>query len=303
MFETAIKTRFIESLVQPSHEWIHEELLEDIIQACVDINNSCGFKGESEPDLWRYNLEEPPGFSEPQIIPKLKTKLKRQGKFISSVNPVPPSSSPPVKECTKLSDIMGEVLPTYLIRIDYKKKNADAPTGQRWCNGYCQNYCELSKFNKNSLSPMTICQLCESMVDIAQMKINSGEMTPKQVRDNPSLLLLQKGEKMCRKCSKILPEEDFNSKNKDGEISSIRRTCKKCHNSQARSRHDEFDDIIEDEVKTLQELDDDDRYARLTTYTKRDLQKFCQFLELGRRYNDNKDDLFEKIKKYFEDDL
>ena len=178
---------------------------------------------------------------------------------------------------------MAEVLPTYLIRAEYKKKNADAQPGQRWCNGYCANYRDISKFSMCSISPMTICQLCESMIDIAQIKINSGEMTAKQIRENPSLILIRDGEQLCRKCSKILPVEDFFSKNKDKEITSLRRTCRKCHNIQARTNSDKFDEIIEDEMKTLQELEDDERNIRLCTYTKRDLQKICQFFEIGRK--------------------
>jgi len=296
LFENVIRTHFAESLVQPSHEWIHEEILEDIIKACVDIDKLCNFQSETETNLWRYNLEDPPGHREPHVIPRLKTKLKRQGKSSTTS-----SSSQEVKVCTKLFETMAEVLPTYLIRAEYKKKNADAQPGQRWCNGYCANYKDISKFSMCSISPMTICQLCESMIDIAQIKINSGEMTAKQIRENPSLILIRDGEQLCRKCSKILPVEDFFSKNKDEEITSLRRTCRKCRNIQARTNSDKFDEIIEDEMKTLQELEDDERNIRLCTYTKRDLQKICQFFEIGRKYNDSKEDSFQKIKKYFED--
>ena len=204
LFENVIRTHFAESLVQPSHEWIHEEILEDIIKACVDIDKLCNFQSETETNLWRYNLEDPPGHREPYVIPRLKTKLKKQGKSSTTS-----SSSQEVKVCTKLFETMAEVLPTYLIRAEYKKKNADAQPGQRWCNGYCANYRDISKFSMCSISPMTICQLCESMIDIAQIKINSGEMTAKQIRENPSLILIRDGEQLCRKCSKILPVEDF----------------------------------------------------------------------------------------------
>ena len=62
---------------------------------------------------------------------------------------------------------------------------------------------------------------------------------------------------------------------------------------------DKFDDLIEDEIKKLSEMNVEDRTKKLEKYIRDELNKIAQFLKIGRKYNDTKTVMLEKIKEYF----
>ena len=79
----------------------------------------------------------------------------------------------------------------------------------------------------------------------------------------------------------------------------VRNICKKCHNKQARTRHDLFDNILLEEVEILESLDEVERIKKLEKYTKTDLHKLMTHYKIGRKYNDVKNDCVIKIIEYF----
>jgi len=264
MFEKAIKYKYAEQLELPSHEWVFENL-EKLIEGFREIDKAFGFNSRLETDLWRYNLEDPT----PEHL------------ILDSNMP---------KEYNKLSDKLAGILPTSLIRCDYIIKNKNAPEGHRYCNAFCQTYKPTSDFVLRSSSHLTICNRCDLMADVAQIKILNGVLTEDEIRRDPSLLMLNDRERICRKCIKIKDINDFPEK---------KRQCKTCRNAN-RSKHGEkFDQIIQDEIAILKNLSDDTRSLKLDTYVKTELHKIAQYLELGRKYNDNKQSMINKIKKYY----
>ena len=261
MFERNIKIKYADKLELPSHEWVFEDL-DRLIQSFKDIDKACGFNSRTETNIWRYNLEEPP----------------TKNNIIEAVN-IP-------SEYGKLSDKLVNILPTYLCRGEYLIRNENAPEGQRFCNGFCQAYRLSSQFMKRSRSFMTICQQCDSMVDAAHIKVLNGIMTYEEVRKNPSQILIGDNKKICRKCNKILDKTEFPLK---------RLQCKRCRNKTRSIFGEQFDEKLEEEINILESMLQDDREVKLNIYVKTEVHKIAQYLKLGRKYNDTKQIMINKI--------
>ena len=269
LFEKAIKVRCKENLELPSHEWVFETL-DNLIKIYNEIDKSNGFSSIIETDLWRYNLKPPPSEeyqeSEPVNIPTYYgTPISKISNFLSGPQ---------------------------LIRGDYLIKNNNAPQGQRWCNGWCQCYKMVTDFAKRSVSPMTICIYCENILDVAIIKVKSGLLTEKEIRKDPSKILLEPNQQICRKCETIKHTSDFDEK---------KRQCKQCRNKVRNKFKENFDDIVESEVKKLRSLGKYERDKRLdSNYNRDQLFMISSVCKTGRRESDTKKIILENLIKYFD---
>jgi hypothetical protein len=269
LFEKAIKVRCKENLELPSHEWVFETL-DNLIKIYNEIDKSNGFSSIIETDLWRYNLEPPPSEeyqeSEPVNIPTYYgTPISKISNFLSGPQ---------------------------VLRGDYLIKNKNAPQGQRWCNGWCQGYKMVTDFAKRSASPMTICIYCENMLDVAIIKVKSGLLTEKEIRKDPSKILLEANQQICRKCETIKHTSDFDEK---------KRQCKQCRNKVRNKFKENFDDIVESEVKKLRSLGKYERDKRLdSNYNRDQLFMISSVCKTGRRESDTKKIILENLINYFD---
>jgi len=269
LFEKAIKVRCKENLELPSHEWVFESL-ENLIKIYNDIDKSNGFSSIIETDLWRYNLEPPPSeeYQEPDPV------------------------NIPTYYGTPISKISNFLSGPQLIRGDYLIKNNNAPQGQRWCNGWCQCYKMVTDFAKRSASPMTICIYCENMLDVAIIKVKCGLLSEKEIRKDPSKILLEPNQQICRKCETIKHTSDFVEK---------KRQCKQCRNKVRNKFKENFDDIVESEVKKLRSLGKYERDKRLdSNYNRDQLFMISSICKTGRRESDTKKIILENLINYFD---
>jgi prophage antirepressor-like protein len=269
LFEKAIKVRCKENLELPSHEWVFESL-DNLIKIYNEIDKSNGFSSIIETDLWRYNLEPPPSekYQEPDPV------------------------NIPTYYGTPISKISNFLSGPQLIRGEYLIKNNNAPQGQRWCNGWCQCYKMVTDFAKRSASPMTICIYCENMLDVAIIKVNSGLMTEKEIRKDPSKILLEPNQQICRKCETIKHTNDFDEK---------KRQCKQCRNKVRNKFKENFNDIVESEVKTLRSLGKYERDKRLdNNYNRDQLFMISSVCKTGRKESDSKKTILDNLVKYFD---
>ena len=269
LFEKAIKVRCKENLELPSHEWVFESL-DNLIKIYNEIDKSNGFSSIIETDLWRYNLEPPPSeeYQEPDPV------------------------NIPTYYGTPISKISNFLSGPQLIRGEYLIKNNNAPQGQRWCNGWCQCYKMVTDFAKRSASPMTICIYCENMLDVAIIKVKSGLMTEKEIRKDPSKILLEPNQQICRKCETIKHTNDFDEK---------KRQCKQCRNKVRNKFKENFNDIVESEVKILRSLGKYERDKRLdSNYNRDQLFMISSVCKTGRKEYDSKKTILDNLVKYFD---
>jgi len=269
LFEKIIKIRYADFFETLSHEWIIYDG-QKLIDGFMEIDKACGFNSLPELNLWKYNLEE-----------------KDQSEEIGNA----PAKNIPIATqiITKAVDDFLSV--PQLTRIDYVKMNDNAPQGMRYCNYFCQTYRTLQEFTLNNAFPLTMCNNCLRMKEIAKVKLTNNEITLEQIQKNPDVIMLPKDHKMCKTCLKVLEDNLFEPK---------KLSCRKCRNKIRSKFHDKFDDVIEDQIKILQNLASaEEIQAKLQVYTKRELQKLCQYLELGRKYNENKQDIFIKIADHY----
>ena len=279
LFEKIIKIKYEKHFQFQSHEWILLDKFENenfLIKGLKDINNVCGFSCKIEDDLWKYNLEEPPKIEES----KTELNMEDDEKLFE-------------KKHLNFAGKLSLILPTYLLRYEYDKRNAEAAKGFRYCNGFCQTYQNINFFTMKSLSPLTICMKCDSMIDIANIKITNGILTAEEIRRDPLLLDIKDDEKICRKCCKIKNKEEFPEK---------RRQCKTCRNGTRSKYGKDFDNIIEEEIKILNELTLEHKIVKINLYVKDELQKIISYLKIGRKYNDTKQTMTEKIIEYYKNE-
>ena len=56
-----------------------------------------------------------------------------------------------------------------------------------------------------------------------------------------------------------------------------------------------FDNIIDDEIRILNELSFENKIVKINKYVKDELQKIMSYLKLGRKFNDTKQIMIDKI--------
>lgn len=269
LFEKIIKIRYADFFETLSHEWIIYDG-KKLIDGFMEIDKACGFNSIPELNLWKYNLEE-----------------KDQSEVLGNA---------PAKNLPIATQIINNAVDDFLsvpqlIRADYVKVNDNAPQGMRYCNYFCQTYRTLKEFTLNNAFPLTMCNNCLRMKEIAKVKLSKNEITLEDIQKNPEVIMLPKDHKMCKTCLQVLDDNMFEPK---------KLSCRKCRNKLRSKFHDKFDDVIEDQIQILQNLASvEEIHKKLQLYTKRELQKLCQYLELGRKYNENKQDIFIKIANHY----
>jgi hypothetical protein len=270
-FEKCIKLKHREDLVFQAHEWVSIDL-ETLILSYNNIDCMYGFLSVREENLWRYNLENPP-----EEVPVTCGTSARA-----------PANIP--KTQNTMDEELSHILPTRVLRHEYRLKTKEAPEGYRYCNGFCQVYQPTISFTMRSNYLLTLCTGCERMADVAKVRLETGTVTEEEIRGDPSILKIAEDEMVCRKCSKVLKKTDFPEK---------RRQCSKCRDAN-RSKHGaKFDDKVGSEVEILKTLSEGDVCLKLGTYVKTELQKIMTFVGVGRKYNDNKGSMIEKLRDHF----
>ena len=235
----------------------------------------------------RYNPDEK-DFDISKMIGRIYTKMK-EIKFINE-SKIVVIKNIPINDVNLIPKLY-RFLPIHLNRCDYVIKNKNASTGQRWCNGWCQVYKLVTDFTKRSDYALTICLKCENMIDIVESKIKDGTMTEEQVRKNPSIILLGSDGVLCRKCNIIKHKDKFQDK---------KRQCEQCRLSVIHKHKEDFDTIVEKEVEILRSLGKDDRDKKLNMYIRDQLYKIATFCSVGRKYNDTKPTMYNKLVLYFD---
>lgn len=284
LLEQIIKVKYELNFEYQSHEWIILDKSENenyLITGIREIDRTCKFNGKIENELWKYNLEIAP--ESKKIIDEIKETKKENLSL---------------EEDEKLFDRhhlnfagkLSLILPTYLLRYEYDKKNKDATDGTRYCNGFCQMYQSIDFFPMRSLSPLTICIKCDSMVDIANIKILNGALTAEQIRNDPKLLEIKDNERICRKCNKIKNKEEFPER---------RRQCKTCRNAVRSKFGKDFANRIDEEIKILNDLTFENKVSKINIYIKYELQTIMQYLKIPRKFNDTKQIMIDKIISHY----
>ena len=289
VFEQIIKIKYEMNFEYQSHEWIVLDKSENekyIINGIREIDRTCEFNGKIELDLWRYNLET--SLESKKIIQELKEKeTEEELTLIEDENLFD-------RQHLNFAGKLSLILPTYLLRYEYDKKNSEASEGSRYCNGFCQMYQSIDFFPMRSLSPLTICIKCDSMVDVANMKILNGALTAEQIRNEPKLLEIKDDERICRKCNKIKNKEEFPEK---------RRQCKTCRNAVRSKFGKDFENQIDNEINILNNLTFENKVSKITMYVKDELQKIMQYLKITRKFNDTKQIMINKIISHYKPEI
>jgi prophage antirepressor-like protein len=291
LFEQIIKIKYEMNFEYQSHEWIVLDKSENekyIINGIREIDRTCEFNGKIELDLWRYNLETSP--ESKKIIQELKEQEKETVEELTLIEDENLFDRQHLNFAGKLSLI----LPTYLLRYEYEKKNSEASEGSRYCNGFCQMYQSIDFFPIRSLSPLTICIKCDSMVDVANMKILNGALTAEQIRNDPKLLDIKDDERICRKCNKIKNKEEFPEK---------RRQCKTCRYAIRSKFGKDFENQIDNEINILNNLTFENKVSKINMYVKDELQKIMQYLKITRKFNDTKQIMIDKIISHYKPEI
>jgi hypothetical protein len=313
LFEKVIKIKFCEYVEQPSHE-IYVADLDILIDGIKDMNRVCEFNGYEEKELWKINLEQPPT---PEHVPKSTTQTYTTVKHIKEkiineyIMPVAmkddwskkyidvdvPDNEDlkhfnPVSDVSRFNEISSSsFLPSRILFSEYKLKNKNAPEGKRYCNSFCQNYCNIDEFQYKSQYLFTLCKNCRIMEDLARYKIQNNIYTCVQIAKNPSLVFLDTNQKLCPYCKEIKHESKFRLN---------RRQCNVCKDSKRSNKiktmrkniYDEIDNI-KNKIKDIQNKDElvniFDKYNRDIIYS------VCIHLDIKRRSTDSKLTMIEKL--------
>jgi hypothetical protein len=287
--------KYKDRLMIPAHEWIFDSI-ENIIDNLRNINKVCGFNGIEETELWRYNMEDPPE----NYVNNKKESETIEDRLIKTTNE-PEDIEKDIKKISYktgnlgvLTDRLHRILPTYLNRPDYLKKNNESPDGERYCNGFCQKYKNVSEFLSINTGYNTICELCKNMELIAKIKITKGELTADQIRTNIHLLVLNEKERVCRKCENIKQINDF-EKN--------RIVCRECRSKDSKNK---IDNYCENELKNdaiilfNMKKNKYEMKVKLNDTPKDNLIKIIKQLKIGRKSSDTKEIMVNNVMNYFE---
>ena len=277
IFEQLVKIKYRDQLELPSHEWVYENL-EKIINDLKEIDKISYFCSSMAKDLWRYNLEDKPKekSTDEVLVNDSKPQKRKEPKNIP-------------KTQNKFEEEYTKFLPNRLIRCEYKDKTDKAEFGKRFCNGYCQVYQSIESFTKQSNSYMTVCKPCVDLLHLAKSRVENEFCTEEEIRKNPSILSIEPDEMVCNKCFDVKKKSEFPDK---------RRHCKTCRNKNRSLYGKKFDDMIQDEIKTLETMSSKEIEEKLDTYIKDELQKLISYYKIGRKYNDTKQIMKDKLCQY-----
>lgn len=280
-FEKNIKMRFREQFINPNHEWLIESL-DKVINSYREINKALMYNAVEETECWKYNMEE----KEESEEDNSEDENEKEQNFTLG----------PKKEI--LSSRIKKLLTKWLIKSDYDEANHKAPQGQRYCNGWCASYQNLSEFRAiRSGGLLTICKGCENKEEIARVKIEQGKYTVEQIKANPMLLLCRTNERICRQCLQVKDsEQDYEPNN---------RKCRECKSSNSREKESKSNINFQQTIDTLTHFVKDLSNSPTELKTKIKAIRKCELililseLKLGRSKDDVKDDMINKVYKYF----
>jgi phage anti-repressor protein len=304
LFEKIINIKYKDRLMLPVHEWIYDSI-DNIITNIRNINKVCGFDGLEETELWKYNMEEPPKNTinidtDIQVRPTNNKNETVKDRIIKTTNE-PENIEKDIKELSYrtsnlgvLTDRLHRILPGYLSRGDYLKKNNEAPDSERYCNGFCQKYKSLDEFLTINTGHNTICELCKNMEIIAKIKISKGLLTADQIRSNPEYLVLNDNERLCRKCENIKDKNEY-EKN--------RILCKTCRSNDSKSKISNYCEIeLKNDVTILYNMRKNkyEMKVKLNDICKDNLIKIIKQLKIGRKSSDTKETMVNNVMNYFE---
>ena len=296
MFENMVLMKLKDKLMMPSHEWVIDNL-ENIINIYKQINNSCGFNGLEETELWRYNLEENPKTN----IDKKENDEEDINDRINQLKDI--SNTDTIKEIKELTyrktsciltDRLYKILPKYISKGNYIKKNENAPDGQRYCNGFCQKYKYINEFLTTNTTYNNICEICKNMELVAKLLIKKGTFTAEDIRKNPNLVVLNESERVCRKCENIKNSSEF-EKN--------RIVCKTCRSKDSKSKISNYcENELKNDATILYNMRKNkyEMKVKLNDTCKDNLIKIIKQLKVGRKSNDTKELMVNNIMDYFE---
>ncbi len=292
LFEKLIKTKYRRKLESLNHEWV-VEYLENLIKFYRDIDRLMEFDGIEEINVWQYNLDHEPRSPVQDSIEQVEEKKEE-----------PPKPRETKKSVVKFNldlkeDVLQErlkkILPYFLTKTDYIEKNKKAPAGKRFCNGFCQQYLPLSDFMISEKGVIPLCKNCQDLEDKAWIKINNGELTEQQIRENPLLISCSKNEKICRICKQVKSLDQY-EEGKKGDHN--RRQCKTCRRQMDKERWETFD-IEAASRKIFQITDKVQMMDFINLYPKDRLVQIISKLGIGRSSSDKKSDMIEKTFKFF----
>jgi prophage antirepressor-like protein len=286
-FEKSIKMRFREQFINPNHEWLIESL-DKVINSYREINKALMYNAIEELECWKYNMEEKENQEEIKEIKEESEEDNSEEEKNFALGPK--------KEI--LSARTKKLLTKWLIKSDYDETNNKAPHGQRYCNGWCASYQNLSEFRAiRSGGLLSICKGCENKEEIARVKIEQEKYTVEQIKANPNLLLCRTNEKICRQCLQVKDaEQDYEPNN---------RKCRECKSSNTRQKESKSNINFQQTIDTLTNFVKDlsnsptELKTKIKTIRKCELILILSELKLGRSKDDVKDDMINKVYKYF----
>jgi hypothetical protein len=183
-----------------------------------------------------------------------------------------------------------EYIKNFLRSVELKAKNKYAPNGVRYCNGLCQDYCNIDDFcNKNC-----ICNSCRNYFNLAEKLINSGKITLENFQNNPSIVYGEESKeidifKLCEICKENKSIIHFDSK---------RNKCKSCRTLESIKRVNTDIDLLisniektKDNLKQLENLLFNIPTGKLTI--------IISHYKIGRKSSDNKQNKIFNIIEYF----
>ena len=186
--------------------------------------------------------------------------------------------------------LINQCLPSFLTDFLYQHKNREAPKSMRWCNSFCQQYKPRTEFLTHMKFLLSRCKSCVRCENFALDKLKRGILTPEQISKNPTIVMLPDNTKECKTCHKIKTLDNFPEK---------RNSCKTCRNK-IRSNYKVFDEVVDDHILKLSNMKKITEINNLlNTYVSDNLKTLCTKLGLGRKFNDNKQDLKNKVTDYF----
>ena len=295
MFENMVLMKLKDKLMMPSHEWVLDSL-QNIINVYKQINNSCGFNGIEETELWRYNLEENPN--------KDNEKKENHSDINNRMNQLKDiSETEEIKEIKELTyrktsgvltDRLYKILPKYINKGDYIKKNENAPDGQRYCNGFCQKYKFINEFLTTNTTYNNVCEVCKNMELVAKIMILNGKFTAEDIRKNPNIIVLNENERVCRKCENIKDKNEY-EKN--------RIVCKTCRSNDSKSKISNYCEIeLKNDAIILYNMRKNkyEMKVKLNDICKDNLIKIIKQLKIGRKSSDTKETMVNNVMNYFE---
>ena len=196
----------------------------------------------------------------------------------------------PLYEDENKRKLLNQCLPSFLTEFTYQQKNREAPRGMRWCNSFCQKYQPRTDFLTHLKFLLNRCKSCVRCENSALDKLKRGILTTEQISNNPTIVMLPDNTKECTTCHKVKALDKFPEK---------RNACRECRNK-VRSKYKDFNKIIDEHVtrlskmKTRKEIE-----TLLDTYVNDNFKLIVSKLELGRKFNDNKQMLKTKVLDYF----